>query len=352
MMAPTLAPSDRDGPRQQALTVALTGIERRFGRGAVWSLGAGQPIAPTPAIPTGSLPLDVALGVGGLPRGRITEIYGPEASGKTTLALSVIAQAQRTGGTALFVDAEHALDLKWTRTVGVDLDRLLLSQPDHAEQALGVVEVLVRSGALDVVVLDSVPALVPRREIDGEMGESTDHLQSLLLAQAMRKLSGAIAKTRTAVIFCNQLREDPGQLVGDPEYVPGGRALKHHAAVRLDLRPRNDLKAGNQVVGTRLRARVAKSKVAIPWRTAQLDLRFDLGIDHHAGLFELALAHEEITKTDGTYACQRTPLGRSRQQAVQRLRAAPALTVELERRLRARLGLPSASQDATTVEAR
>lgn len=284
-------------------------------------------------IPTGSLPLDRALGVGGLPRGRLTEIYGPEASGKTTLALSVIAQAQQAGGTALFVDAEHALDLGWARAVGVDVDRLLLCQPDCGEHALTICETLIRSGALDVAVIDSAPALVPKAELDGEMGEHGIGVYGRLMAQAMRKLASVIGKSGTVVVFCNQLREDPGRLFGNPEVVPGGRALKHHAAVRLDVRLRERLMDGGRVVGNRIHVRVVKSKVAVPFRTAELDLRFDRGIDTEAGLLDLALDHGLIAKTAASYTWQGEELGRVRQQAVAFLRDHPNLASDLERQL-------------------
>jgi len=324
--------------RRRAVNAAITHIERRFGRGAIWHLNPDQPIGPIPVIPTGSLPLDLALGVGGLPRGRLTEIHGPEASGKTTLALSVIAQAQQAGGTALFVDAEHALALGWARTVGVDVDRLLLCQPDHGEHALTICETLIRSGALDVAVIDSAPALVPKAELDGEMGDHSTGVYGRLMAQAMRKLTGVIGKSGTVVVFCNQLREDPSRLFGNPEVVPGGRALKHHAAVRLDVRPQECLRDGDQVVGNRIRVKVVKSKVAVPFRTAELDLRSDHGIDAEAGLLDLALDHGLITKTGASYRWQGEELGWGRQQAVTFLRDRPDLAGDLHRQLRARLG--------------
>ncbi len=325
--------------RRRAAHAAVIQIERRFGRGAIWHLDPDQPIGPIPVIPTGSLPLDLALGVGGLPRGRLTEIYGPEGSGKTTLALSVIAQAQRAGGSTLYVDAEHALDVGWARTVGVDVDRLLLCQPDCGEHALEVCETLIRSGALDVAVVDSVPALVPRYELDGEMGEHCTGVYGRLMAQAMRKLAGVIGKSDTVVVFCNQLREDPGKLLGNPEVVPGGRALKHHAAIRLDLRLRERLRDSDRVVGNRIRARVVKSKVAVPFRAAELDLLFDCGIDRQAGLLDLALDHGLITKAGGSYTWNDTRLGDGRHQAVACLRDHPDLTHQLDRQLRVLLGL-------------
>jgi recombination protein RecA len=347
-MATTLTPRRRVGhedraalgiDRRRALHVTLTQIERQFGRGAIWRLNHDQHLSPTPVIPTGSLPLDLALGVGGLPRGRITEIYGPEASGKTTLALSVLAHAQAAGGTGLFIDAEHALDLAYAKTVGVDTDRLLVCQPDCGEHALEVLETLIRSGGLDVAVVDSVPALVPRAELDGDIGGHYTGTYGRLMAQAMRKLAGAIAKTGTVVVFCNQLRDNPAILFGGLEVVPGGRALKHHAAVRLDLRRRDHLKDGGQVVGSRIRVTVVKSKVASPFRIAELDLRFDRGIDGEAGLLDLGIEHGLITKTGASFMFQETRLGYGREQAVASLRGHPDPVQDLERRLRIRFGL-------------
>jgi recombination protein RecA len=329
--------------RRRAVQAAITHIERRFGRGAIWHLDPDQRVGLVPVIPTGSLPLDLALGVGGLPRGRLTEIYGPEASGKTTLALCVIAQAQHAGGTALFVDAEHALDMGWARAVGVDVDRLLLCQPDCGEHALEVCETLIRSGALDVAVIDSAPALVPRAELNGEIGDTSTGVYGRLMAQAMRKLASPIGNSGAVVVVCNQLREDPGKLFGNPEVVPGGRALKHHAAVRLDLRLREHLKEDDRVVGNRIRARVVKSKVAVPFRTAELDLRFDRGIDAEAGLLDLGLDHGLIGKTAASYTWQGEELGSARQQAVAFLREHPNLAGDLDRQLRSVLMLGSQS---------
>jgi recombination protein RecA len=320
--------------RRRALTMVIGQIERRFGRGAIWRLDPTTPIPPVPVISTGSLPLDLALGVGGLPRGRSTEIYGPEASGKTTLALSVIAQAQQTGGIALFIDAEHALDLGWAKTVGVDVERLLLCQPDCAEHALGVLEVLVQSGALDVAVIDSVAALVTRVELEGEVGDATGHLQSVLMASAIRKLAGIIRQTGTTVIFCNQLRERVGMLFGNTEHVPGGRALKHHASVRLDVRRRETLRDDDRrVIGSRVRVRVVKNKVAVPFRAAELDLRFHHGLDAVGGLLDLGLDTGLVAKAGATLTYQQTRLGVGREQARQFLGDHPDLAAELHQQL-------------------
>jgi recombination protein RecA len=320
--------------RRRAVQAVITHIERRFGRGAIWHLNADQPVGPIPVIPTGSVPLDLALGVGGLPRGRLTEIYGPEATGKTTLALSVIAQAQQAGGTALFIDAEHALDLGWARTIGVDVDRLLVCQPDCGEHALTICETLICSGAMDVAVIDSAPALVPKSELDGEIGDHGTGVYGRLMAQAMRKLSSVIGRSSTVVVVCNQLREDPGRLFGNSEVVPGGRALKHHAAVRLDVRLRERLMDGGQVVGNRIHVRVIKSKVAVPFRAAELDLRFDRGIDTEAGLLDLALTHGLITRIGSSYRWQDANLGYGHQQAVAFLRDHSDLASDLDRQLR------------------
>jgi recombination protein RecA len=334
-----LARADLSMDRRRALQTAIGQIQRRYGHDAVWRLDPDQPIPPTPAISTGSLPLDLALGVGGLPRGRITELYGPEASGKTTLALSVIAQAQQAGGTALFVDAEHALNPTWATTIGVDVERLLLCQPDHAEHALGVCELLLRSGAVDVVVIDSVAALVSRSELDGGMGDALGHLQSVLLARAMRRLAGTIHHSGAVVVCCNQLRERLGQLFGNPEFTPGGRALKHHAAVRLDVRRVQSLQdEQRRVVGNRVRVKVVKNKVACPFRAAELDLRFDRGIDPVAGLLDLGLELGLVGRAGRTFTFQQTQLGSYREGALASLRDQPDLAAQLERQLTAALG--------------
>jgi recombination protein RecA len=324
--------------RQQALEATIGQVERRFGRGTVWRLTADRPTDPIPVIPTGSQTLDRALGVGGLPRGRISEVYGPEATGKTTLVLSVVAQAQQAGGTVLFIDAEHALDLAYAAAVGVDMDRLLTCQPDSGEHALEVVEVLVRSGALDLAVVDSVPALVPRAELEGEMGDSYTGAYGLLMAQAMRKLAGPLAKTGTALVLVNQLRDNPAVLFANPERVPGGRALKHHAAVRLDLRRVETIKADDgQVVGERIRVRVVKNKVAAPFRSAELALRFGQGIDQADELLGLGLAGGLIQHSRASYRFGSVRLGTGYEAARQYLDEHPDLAGRLHRQLTSKL---------------
>ena len=327
---------DRDPgwDRQRALEATIVQVERRFGRGAIRRLG-DQPIAAVAVIPTGSPALDLALGVGGLPRGRISEVYGPEATGKTTIALSVVAQAQRAGGAALFVDVEHALDPAYAAAIGVDLERLLVCQPDSGEHALAVLEALVRSGALDVAVVDSVPALVPRVELDGEMGDDYAGTYGRLMAQAMRKLAGPSAKAGTAVVLVNQLRDNPAVLLANSERVPGGRALKHHAAVRLDLRRVEAIMGDDgQVVGDRIRARVVKNKVAAPFRSAELDLLFGQGIDRAGELLDLGLTCGLISRVrSGGYRFGSSRLGSGHEAARQFLRNHPDLAGRLHRQL-------------------
>ena len=329
--------------RQQALQATLVQVERRYGHGAIWRLG-GQPIAAVPVIPTGSLALDLALGVGGLPRGRISEVYGQEAAGKTTLPLSVIAQAQQAGGTALFVDAEHALDLAYAQAVGVDMERLLVCQPDHAEHALKVLEALVRSGALAVAVVDSVPALLPKVELEGEIGDDNTGVFGRLMAQAMRKLAGPIATSGTTLVLVNQLRDNPAVLFGSPERVPGGRALKHQAAVRLDLRVRERLKDQGHVIGDRIRVKVVKNKVAAPCRAVELDLRYGQGIDRASELLDLGLAHGLIKQTGAGYRFGSSRLGAGHEDTRRFLKDHP----DLAGRLRAQLtsDLPQGGQAA------
>lgn len=320
--------------RAKALDAALSQIERQFGRGAVMRLGA-EPVGVLSAgvISTGSLSVDVALGVGGVPRGRVVEVYGPESGGKTTLALHVVAEAQRVGGVAAFVDAEHALDPSYARALGVDVDELLVSQPDTGEQALEIVELLVRSGAVDVVVVDSVAALTPRAEIEGEMGDAHVGLQARLMSQALRKLTGALAKSRCTAVFINQVREKIGVLYGNPEVTPGGRALKFYASVRMEVRRKGDVKVGGERVGSRVRVRVTKNKVAPPFREAEVDIVFGRGIDRLGDLVSIASDLGVVEKSGSWFSFEQVRLGQGKERAVEFLGGNP----EVEGRVRARV---------------
>jgi recombination protein RecA len=300
---------------------------------------------PVATIPTGSLELDYALGIGGIPRGRVVEIFGPESSGKTTLALHIIAEAQKRGGAAAFVDAEHALDANYSKTLGVDIDDLLLSQPDTGEQALEITEVLVRSGAVDVVVIDSVAALVPRAEIDGEMGDSLPGLQARLMSQALRKLTAAISKSRTSVVFINQMREKIGIMFGNPETTTGGRALKFYASVRLDIRRISAIKDGEEVVGSRVKVKVVKNKLAPPFREAEFDIVYGEGISRLGSLLDLGVTHKVVEKSGAWYAYGSERIGQGRENAKRFLQENPAMADEIESKLRAALGL-AVSQEA------
>jgi recombination protein RecA len=327
--------------REKSLDLAIAQIEKLYGRGAIMRLGTGGSLAPVAAIPTGSLELDHALGVGGIPRGRVTEIFGPESSGKTTLALHVICQSQRRGGSAAFIDAEHALDAKYARALGVNVDDLLLSQPDTGEQALEITEVLVRSGAVDVIVIDSVAALVPRAEIDGEMGDAHVGLQARLMSQALRKLTAAISKSKTAVVFINQIREKIGVMFGNPETTTGGRALKFYASVRLDIRRISTLKDGEEVVGSRARVKVVKNKVAPPFREAEFDILYGEGISRLGSLLDVGVEHKVVEKSGAWYAYSGERIGQGRENAKRFLQENPALADEIEAKLRAALGMPA-----------
>jgi recombination protein RecA len=331
---------DRDRKeRDKSLDLAIAQIEKLYGRGAIMRLGTGGAIAPVAAISTGSIELDHALGIGGLPCGRVTEIFGPESSGKTTLALHVICQAQRRGGSAAFIDAEHAVDAKYARSLGVSVEDLLLSQPDTGEQALEITEVLVRSGAVDVIVIDSVAALVPRAEIDGEMGDAHVGLQARLMSQALRKLTAAISKSKTAVVFINQIREKIGVMFGNPETTTGGRALKFYASVRLDIRRISTLKDGEEVIGARAKVKVVKNKLAPPFREAEFDIIYGEGISRLGSLLDTGVEHRLIEKSGAWYAYNGERIGQGRENAKRFLQENPPLADEIEAKLRAALGM-------------
>src|SRR6187401_3223050 len=330
---------DVDKERAKAVELAVGQIEKQFGKGSIMRLGGKDAITPIAAISTGSISMDWALGVGGLPRGRVIEIFGPESSGKTTLALQTIAQAQKLGGVAAFIDAEHALDAQYAQKLGVDLDNLLVSQPDNGEQALEIVEVLVRSGSIDVVVVDSVAALVPRAEIEGEMGDAQMGLQARLMSQALRKLTGAVSKSKTCLIFINQLREKIGVMFGNPETTTGGRALKFYASVRLDIRRIASIKDGDVVVGGRTRVKVVKNKVAPPFREAEFDVMYGEGISRTGDLLDLGVEKRIVEKSGAWFAYGGERLGQGRENAKQFLRDNPEVYKAIEERVRRELGL-------------
>src|SRR6187549_1133870 len=328
-----------DKERGKAVELAVGQIEKQFGKGSIMRLGGKDAIAPIAAISTGSISIDWALGVGGLPRGRVIEIFGPESSGKTTLALQVIAQAQKLGGVAAFIDAEHALDAKYAQKLGVDLDNLLVSQPDNGEQALEIVEVLIRSNGVDVVVVDSVAALVPRAEIEGEMGEAQMGLQARLMSQALRKLTGAVSKSKTSLIFINQLREKIGVMFGNPETTTGGRALKFYSSIRIDIRRIGAIKDGEAVVGGRTRAKVVKNKVAPPFREAEFDVMYGEGISKEGDLLDLAVERKIVEKSGTWFAFSGERLGQGRENVKQFLKDNPATCKAIEEKVRRELGL-------------
>jgi recombination protein RecA len=334
-------PPERDDlkDRLKALDLAVGQIEKQFGKGSIMRLGQKGGVTPIETIPTGAISIDYALGIGGMPRGRVVEIYGPESSGKTTLALQVIAQAQKTGGLAAFVDAEHALDAAYAQKLGVDLEGLLVSQPDNGEQALEIVEVLVRSNSVDVVVVDSVAALVPRAEIEGEMGESQMGLQARLMSQALRKLTGAVSKSKTCLIFINQLREKIGVMFGSPETTTGGRALKFYASVRVDIRRIASIKDGDAVVGGRTRVKVVKNKLAPPFREAEFDVMYGEGISREGDLLDLAVEHKIVDKSGAWFAYGGDRLGQGRENSKQFLKENPQVARAIEERVRKELGL-------------
>ncbi len=333
-----MAVDDRS-ERSKALDVALSQIEKQFGKGSIMRLGQKGAIIPIDAIPTGAVSLDFALGIGGMPRGRVVEIYGPESSGKTTLALQLIAEAQKLGGMAAFVDAEHALDATYAQKLGVELENLLVSQPDNGEQALEIVEVLVRSGGVDVVVVDSVAALVPRAEIEGEMGDAQMGLQARLMSQALRKLTGVVSKSKTSLVFINQLREKIGVMFGSPETTTGGRALKFYASVRLDIRRIASIKDGDMVVGGRVRVKVVKNKVAPPFREAEFDILYGEGISKEGDLLDLAVDRKIVEKSGTWFSFNGERLGQGRENAKQFLRENREVFKTVDERVRKELGL-------------
>ncbi len=331
--------------RKRALDLALTQIEKQYGKGAIMKLGTAEVPVDVPAISTGSLGLDVALGIGGFPRGRVVEIFGPEASGKTTLTLHAIAEAQKSGGVAAFIDAEHALDLSYARKLGVQTDDLLVSQPDTGEQALEITETLVRSGAVDIIVIDSVAALVPRAEIEGEMGDAHMGLQARLMSQALRKLTAAISKSLTTVVFINQIRMKLGVMFGNPETTTGGNALKFYSSVRLDIRRIESIKEGQEVMGSRVRVKVVKNKLAPPFKQAVFDIMFAEGISKTGELVDLGVDKRVLEKSGAWYSFKGERLGQGRDAVREFLKSNPAVIKEIEGRLRDLAGLPARLSD-------
>ncbi len=330
--------ADVKDDKGKALNMAIAQIERSFGKGSIMRMGAGAPRVVIDCIPTGALNLDAAIGIGGIPRGRMTEIFGPESSGKTTLCLHVIANAQRAGGVAAFIDAEHALDIEYARKLGVDVENLLVSQPDTGEQALEIAELLIRSNAVDVVVIDSVAALVPRAEIEGEMGDSHVGLQARLMSQALRKLTGAVSRSRTSVIFTNQIREKIGVMFGNPETTSGGRALKFYASLRLDIRRIGAIKDGQELVGNRTRVKVVKNKVAPPFKQAEFDVMYNEGISHVGLLVDLGVENDIVQKSGAWYSFGDQRIGQGRENAKVFFKDNPEVATEVEARVREALG--------------
>jgi recombination protein RecA len=335
--AETPTPTQRNGERGRAVDAAITQIEKQFGRGAIMRLGDKGAKMSVEVVPTGSIALDLALGVGGVPRGRITEIFGPESSGKTTLCYHIAANAQRAGGIVAFIDAEHALDPSYAKNVGLNVDELLVSQPDTGEQALEIAETLIRSNGVDVVIIDSVAALVPRAEIEGEMGDSFVGLQARLMSQALRKLTGAINRSNTALIFTNQLREKIGVMFGNPETTPGGRALKFYCSVRLDIRRIETLKNGTDAIGSRTRVKVVKNKVASPFRLAEFDIMYNEGISREGGLLDVGIAAGILSKTGAWFNYGETRLGQGRENSRDFLKAHPELADRVEAEIRSKV---------------
>ncbi len=335
--------------RDKALDMAVSQIERQFGKGAIMKMGEAAS-RKVDVIPTGALALDLALGIGGVPRGRIVELYGPESSGKTSLALHIVAEAQRNGGIAAFIDAEHALDPIYAKAIGVDVDELLISQPDTGEQALEIADMLIRSGALDVLVIDSVAALVPRAEIEGEMGDSHVGLQARLMSQALRKLAGTLNKSRTTAVFINQLREKIGVMFGSPETTPGGRALKFYSSVRLDIRRIEAIKDGTDNVGNRVRVKVAKNKMAPPFRLAEFDIMFGHGISREGSLLDVAVDNGVVKKSGAWFTYDQDQLGQGRENAKRFLRENPELAMQLQAKVYEAVGLVNTEESETEVD--
>lgn len=337
-----------DDDKIKAIDTAMHQIEKQFGKGAVMKLGEHSTFN-VDAISTGCLDLDIALGIGGVPRGRVIEVYGPESSGKTTVALHIIAEAQKNGGAAAFIDAEHALDPSYAKVLGVDVDNLIVSQPDNGEQALEIAEALVRSGAIDVLVVDSVAALVPRAEIEGEMGDSHVGLQARLMSQALRKLNGTISKTKSVAIFINQLREKVGVMFGNPEVTPGGRALKFYSSVRLDVRRIDSIKQGDEIIGNRTRIKVTKNKIAPPFKVAEFDIMYNGGISREGNILDVGVREEIVQKSGAWFSYNEIRLGQGRENAKQYFRENPSVTIEVENKIREKYNLPLAENNVVPV---
>jgi recombination protein RecA len=342
-------PLDERQERMKALDAAVGQIEKQFGKGSIMRLGQNNIIAPVESISTGAISIDYALGIGGVPRGRVVEIFGPESSGKTTLALQIIAEAQKKGGMAAFVDAEHALDAAYAKKLGVDLDNLLVSQPDNGEQALEIVEVIIRSNSVDVVVVDSVAALVPRAEIEGEMGEAQMGLQARLMSQALRKLTGAVSKSKASLIFINQLREKIGVMFGNPETTTGGRALKFYSSVRVDIRRIGAIKDGEDVVGNRTRVKIVKNKMAPPFREAEFDIMYGEGVSREGDLIDIAVEHKIIEKSGAWFAYGGERLGQGRENVKSFLKENVDLRSAIEDKVRRALGMSKEVPEAVAV---
>ena len=338
----------KDDDKKKALDAALAQIEKQYGKGSVMKLGDSSANMNIEVIPTGSLSLDIALGLGGVPRGRIIEVFGPESSGKTTVALHIVAEIQKRGGIAGFIDAEHALDPVYAKNIGVNIDDLYISQPDCGEQALEITETMVRSGAVDVIIVDSVAALVPKAEIDGEMGDSHMGLHARLMSQALRKLTAVVSKTNCVVIFINQLREKVGVVFGNPEVTTGGRALKFYASVRMDVRRIDTLKMGGEIVGNRTRVKVVKNKVAPPFKEAEFDIMFGKGISREGDILDLAVANDIVDKSGAWYAYMGDKIGQGREKAKAYLAEHPAICAEIDEKIREKLGLVETEDEAGT----